>query len=107
MSKRLVITSNPNNLFVRHFVIVTQQRTQFERGREVVLKPDIRLQSLITPLNAISDIADAHGHGGKLTVFVRSVDSWNAVENRIIDKIYQLLDIRKDDRPGKLIITRV
>ena len=106
MPKQLWVRQEPTNPHVRHFLVPMPSTTQFVRGKEVPLKPDIRLQSTVTPILMNSDVVDAHAKRGQLTVFVRDPANWDDVEPKVIDKIYEALGI-SDKGHGKLAIKRL
>lgn len=103
--KKLVVT-NGLNPYVRHYRVITAPKTQLIRGKEVPLRTDVRLQSLVTPLLMNRDITDTHAKNGDLTVHVKTIESWRTVDQVVIDSIYNLLEISIDDR-RKVPITRV
>lgn len=106
MPKELLVRQEPTNPHVRHFLVPMPSTTHLVRGKEVSLKPDIRLQSTVTPILMNSDVVDAHAKRGQLTVFVRDPASWDNVEPKVIDKIYEALGIN-DKEHTKLTIKRL
>jgi hypothetical protein len=104
--KQLFIRQEPLNPLVRHFLVPASNTTRLVRGKEVPIKPDIRLQSAVTPILMSSNVLDAHAKRGKLTVFVRHPAHWDAVEPKVINEVYRVLGI-KDEERNKLTITRL